>query len=382
MTGNLNQAELSWVIDPMLSPPPATAGATPPPSLIPLHNDLIMAIYANTLRDPPPTEVAPWVVATDKPTSTSKNAASTGANDKAEERLKTEVMSLQGRDRRRIKSLKDGGKPVNDGFAELQAYRHELAVKAPDTTPHSAGGTTRTNCDVEIRRRYQQPLAQETLEFPTPAELQSRLEPISYEQGLAGGVAPSALQASTSLVDHATQVHAKALMGQMFAHTRSNADGCIRTRSFARRHRREAADVRRGALEPSAQGLLPVELEAHAASPPLARSDLRLAAALNEPLLRHPGLRESLADLPAEFDAPLPNGTTNGTFHAPQPNGHATNAERARHAVTSAAAAAGPVGSIPAVEAAAAAVRAWRHSDRPEADDDLMAAFEDCLGTD
>ena len=74
--GSLNQAELSWVLQPLLTTLPlaSTDLSRPTASILQLHNQLITAIYANTLRDAPASEVAPWVVATDKPSSTSKSS--------------------------------------------------------------------------------------------------------------------------------------------------------------------------------------------------------------------------------------------------------------------------------------------------------------------
>jgi len=59
----------------------------------------VAGIYGNIGRDPPEPGVAPWVSANDKPTVLSKPVS----GDAAEQRLKTEVMQLPARDRRRIK---------------------------------------------------------------------------------------------------------------------------------------------------------------------------------------------------------------------------------------------------------------------------------------
>lgn len=66
-----------------------------------LHNQLIAAIYGNVVRDLPDPGVAPWVSANDKPTVLSKPVS----GDAAEQRLKTEVMQLPARDRRRLKEV-------------------------------------------------------------------------------------------------------------------------------------------------------------------------------------------------------------------------------------------------------------------------------------
>jgi transcriptional coactivator HFI1/ADA1 len=93
--GELNQTELSSRIDSFL--------ITPTGEIEHLHNQLISAIYGNVARDMPDHGVASWVSANDKPTTGAGNKPVSG--DAAEQRLKTEVMALPSRDRRRIKDL-------------------------------------------------------------------------------------------------------------------------------------------------------------------------------------------------------------------------------------------------------------------------------------
>ena len=92
--GRLNQNELAFQIDYYV---------TTDPNIEHLHNQLIAGIYGNVSRDPPEPGVAPWVSANDKPTVLSKPVS----GDAAEQRLKTEVMQLPARDRRRIKEAAD-----------------------------------------------------------------------------------------------------------------------------------------------------------------------------------------------------------------------------------------------------------------------------------
>ena len=144
VTGNLNQAELAWVLQPLLSPTPsviiAANAAVSPTSTLHLHNILIQCLYANVQRDPPPSEVAPWVVATDKATPASKAAGAAGANDKAEERLKKEVMGMHARDRRRIKNLKTDPAAQKHGPIKVMLdYQRELEVTQPEVVPAATG---------------------------------------------------------------------------------------------------------------------------------------------------------------------------------------------------------------------------------------------------
>lgn len=91
-SGRLNQTELSSQIDRFIAIDPAKEH---------LHNQLISAIYGNVTRDLPDQGVASWVSANDKPTNISKPVS----GDAAEQRLKTEVMQLPARDRRRLKDI-------------------------------------------------------------------------------------------------------------------------------------------------------------------------------------------------------------------------------------------------------------------------------------
>jgi len=95
LLGHLNQQELSTKIDGFL--------ITPTGELEHLHNQLIAAIYGNVSRETPDQPVAGWVSANDKPTSGAGSKPVSG--DAAEQRLKTEVMQLPSRDRRRLKDL-------------------------------------------------------------------------------------------------------------------------------------------------------------------------------------------------------------------------------------------------------------------------------------
>ncbi|SMR53880.1 unnamed protein product [Zymoseptoria tritici ST99CH_1A5] len=306
--GTLNQAELSWMLGPIFAGVTPAVGTSstlngadtskPPTSLSTLHNTLITSIYANTLRDPPPSEVAPWVVATDKPTTTAKTGAGSGANDKAEERLKHEVMSVHARDRKRIKTNKETPRSLNDGFHSMEAYMHELAVQPPQQPPpqepQSATGTgpqaatgalAKTSWDVEIRRRYATSLASEVLEFPSQSDLQNRIEPICFEEGLTGGVQLGTINACAELVEAAAEVFVKEMLSNLLGHAHSNVAGGkdgVQTEKFRRQLRREEEDAERGVVQRTAGGLLPVELDVQSKREPLTMGDLRLAVGMRD----------------------------------------------------------------------------------------------------
>ena len=418
--GHLSQVELAWVLQPILTPiiststaaavatdATTTANGVPnptAPSPLHLHNTLLAAIYSNTLRDPPPSEVAPWVVATDKPTSGAKNAGASGANDKADERLKREVMAMPARDRRRVKALKESGRSVNDGFAEAHAYRHELASRPPDastlptgggagagagaggTGGGGGGGSARTNWDLEMRRRYAQPLAHETLEFPTQTDLQNRIEPLCFEEGVSGGVSASVLPACAELLEQATEVYLKEMLGAMCAHSRANDEGCIQTRAFRRQFRREEADAERGTVQRSVAGLLPVELNARAKRTPLGIEDLRLAIELKDSFFRHNRFLAASLAVPRRCE-PEPtqammqgmvnggsfsgngNGNGGGGAKRPMANGFGGKYERGESIVPA---------SVVDAAATAAADWSWRGGGKADTDD-LLGSLDECL---
>lgn len=91
-TGQLNQSELSSRVDHIICADQKTEH---------LHNNFVCAIIGNLTRDLPDHGVASWVSANDKPSVVSKPTS----GDAAEQRLKTEVMQLPPRDRRRIKAI-------------------------------------------------------------------------------------------------------------------------------------------------------------------------------------------------------------------------------------------------------------------------------------
>ncbi|KAL8821891.1 MAG: hypothetical protein Q9191_007219 [Dirinaria sp. TL-2023a] len=167
--GRLNQNELSVQIGHFFNADP---------SIEHVHNQLISAIHGNVSRDVPDQGVAPWVSANDKPTVLSKPVV----GDAAEQRLKTEVMQMPARDRRRLKEVHDvspmlyaklavqyanknsvqftkaglANNKTNQKQGEnmdplaysvavsINDYLSSKTIKLPDTVPASAGGLNKT----------------------------------------------------------------------------------------------------------------------------------------------------------------------------------------------------------------------------------------------
>ncbi|KAL9112564.1 MAG: hypothetical protein Q9227_003135 [Pyrenula ochraceoflavens] len=193
-----------------------------------LHNNLICAIAFNCAREAPEGGVASWVSANDKP-QTSLGSKPALSGDAAEQRLKTEVMQLPPRDRRRLKAAgvnvdgvdgSDGGMGLR---AQLESYHGAMQMRVPDAAEVNKGGLTKTNWDMEIRRRYTAPLSAEVGEFPSVSTIYARMVPICYEESVTGG----ASQAAAELVAIAAEARIKDLLVSIFHRTRSNAPGNV-----------------------------------------------------------------------------------------------------------------------------------------------------------
>jgi len=111
--GQMNQVELSSRIDSFI--------ITPTGEIEHLHNQLIAAIYGNVTREMPDQGVASWVSANDKPTTGAGSKPVSG--DAAEQRLKTEVMQLPARDRRRLKDLNQNDVSLSPTYSQARWKR-------------------------------------------------------------------------------------------------------------------------------------------------------------------------------------------------------------------------------------------------------------------
>ncbi|KAI1380707.1 transcriptional regulator of RNA polII, SAGA, subunit-domain-containing protein [Hypoxylon crocopeplum] len=278
--GRLNQVEYSERVDPILFSPNGDRSH--------LHNQLLAAIYGNLTREMPDSGVAPWVSANDKPTANVGAKPVTG--DAAERRLKGEVMQLPSRDRRRIKELAQNDFDPYEAMANVFTDRHRgRSTRAPDI-PASANGLNKMNLDLEIRKRFTQPLAVESGEFPDTASIESRMLPICYEQGLVNGHVADATQFMTV----AAETFIKEFLSTVFSRTRSNGPGdsgsvgfgagasWIQSHKYRRQLRREEAAFGRGELSRDKSGLLPVEARAASERSPLSMADLRLALEIGD----------------------------------------------------------------------------------------------------
>ncbi|KAJ5138914.1 Brefeldin A-sensitivity protein 4 [Penicillium bovifimosum] len=274
LLGHYNQNEYASRVDYFLCADPKNEH---------LHNNFVCALIGNLTRDLPDHGVANWVSANDKPSTVSKPVS----GDAAEQRLKTEVMKLPPRDRRRIKGIpeRDPNEPVP---TELELSHLAKQIKLPSQVPASAGGLNKTNWELEIRKRYAQPLAAETGEFPDAESIYARMVPICYEESLTSGAGfPCA-----EFMAIATETFVKEVLSAVFSRTRSNGPSGTINNMMMRKYRHqleveELAYTRGEIVKDSATGLLPVEAKEASIRRPLGVRDLRLTLELGGGVLGH-----------------------------------------------------------------------------------------------
>ncbi|KAJ0416039.1 transcriptional regulator of RNA polII, SAGA, subunit-domain-containing protein [Aspergillus carlsbadensis] len=274
LLGELNQDELASRIDLMICADPKTEH---------LHNNFVCAIIGNLTRDLPDHGVASWVSANDKPSVVSKPTS----GDAAEQRLKTEVMQLPPRDRRRIKGIPERD-PHETIPSELEEYHLAKQVRVPNQVPASAGGLNMTNWELEVRKRYEQSLAQETGEFPDAESIHARMVPMCYEESVVNGAGV----ACAEFMAIATETFVKEVLSVVFSRTRSNGpsgtiNGMLK-RSYKQQLEREELAFTRGEIaKDSATGLLPVEAKEASTRSALGVRDLRLSLEIGSGVLSH-----------------------------------------------------------------------------------------------
>jgi transcriptional coactivator HFI1/ADA1 len=139
--------------------------------------------------------------------------------------------------------------------------------------------------DLEIRKRYTQPLAIESGEFPDMGLIAGRMLPFCYEAGLVNGHAPDA----SHLMSVATEAFIKEVLTQVFSRTQSNGPGdsgnagygigttWVQTNKYRRQLHREEDAALRGEISRDKSGLLPIESKAASERGPLGIADVRVA---------------------------------------------------------------------------------------------------------
>ncbi|KAL2416724.1 hypothetical protein ABEF95_005435 [Exophiala dermatitidis] len=279
--GELNAREFGDLCDGFIYASPQTEHA---------HNSLVLAILCNTTRDPPEPGLAAWVSATADKSAATASSKPAITSDAAEQRLKVEVMALPARDRRRLKTVASANDKAEEEAAarrnlnQYEEYYNALRIKVPETASGTAAGglSTKTNWDLEIRKRYLQPLFQETLEFPDTQTIHARIVPICYEEAVSSGCSMQCAE----LVGIAAETFLKGILGEVFNRTRSNGPryensasaGGVFTAAYKKKIAREEQLVKMGKLQRTRDDdLLPTESEVAYSRRPLGMPDLQLS---------------------------------------------------------------------------------------------------------
>jgi transcriptional coactivator HFI1/ADA1 len=263
------------------------------PTIEHAHNAFVCTVYRNAFQDSPDPGTAPWVSASTDKSSGPSTSKTVVTSDAGEQRLKTEVMALPARDRRRLKTVVTDGRDAPEEAlfrrAAYEEYYHASRIKAPDSVPASAGGLTKTNWDLEIRKRYTQSLFAETLEFPDATTIHARIVPICYEESVAAGTSIQCAE----LVGIAAEIHVKNMLHDMFNRVRINGPryenphvGGPFTAKYRKKLLREEADIKAGKLSRKRDDdLLPIESREAQIRKPLCIADIKLANRVGPNLL-------------------------------------------------------------------------------------------------
>ena len=148
--------------------------------------------------------------------------------------------------------------------------------------------------DLEIKKRFAQPLGIESGEFPDVSQIGARMLPFCYESGLGNGHVYDA----PHLMSVAAEIYIKEVLTQIFSRTRSNGPGesgsagfgvgttWIQTHKYKRQLGKEEEAAHRGEITRDKSGLLPIELQACSERGPLGIADVHLALEMGDSGMR------------------------------------------------------------------------------------------------
>ncbi|AGO12994.1 AaceriAFL171Wp [[Ashbya] aceris (nom. inval.)] len=196
--GKLSRKELVQQLDVLLVPAQGASDARAPAVsravLVRLHNQLLLAILANSLRDSPLGSKAgdAWGFQNG---ATYQNKKRTNKHNSQIETYKKIVMSLPSKDRQRLKAItKENGKR---GFVLCSVLQNRLAniPKIPIVTNQETLKRVKANSlktplewSQEIVSGFSAPLASESYSLPDNDSLYLRMVSIAREHGLVGTV--------------------------------------------------------------------------------------------------------------------------------------------------------------------------------------------------
>lgn len=142
--------------------------------------------------------------------------------------------------------------------------------------------------ELEIRKRYAQPLAADSGEFPDAESIYARMVPMCYEESLPGGAGLPCAE----FMAVATETFVKDVLSAVFSRTRSNGpsgtiNGMMMRKYRQQLEREELAFTRGEIVKDTATGLLPIEAKEAATRRSLGVRDLRLTLELSRSVLGH-----------------------------------------------------------------------------------------------
>jgi len=168
----------------------------------------------------------------------------------------------------------------------LCAFASRAPLQLQGTTSNTS--FTRIDWELEIRKRYAQPLAAETGEFPDAESIHARMVPMCYEESLPSGAGMPCAE----FMAIATETFVKDVLSAVFSRTRSNGpsgtiNGMMMRNYREQLEREELAFTRGEIVKDTATGLLPVEAREASTRRTLGVRDLRLTLELGGAVLGH-----------------------------------------------------------------------------------------------
>ncbi|SCU83128.1 LAMI_0C02102g1_1 [Lachancea mirantina] len=198
--GKLSRKELTKELDLLFSPPADDAQRNSRQSvagrstLVQLHNQLLLAILANSLRDSPLDSLGDGIWGFNN-SSAQANKRRINKHNSQIETYKKIVMSLPPRDRNRLKAVtKEAGKRGFVLCSVLQARLNTIPkipiVTNPNTLKRVKASNLKTPLEwsQEIVNGFSAPLATESFSLPDSDSLYLRIISIAREHGLVGAV--------------------------------------------------------------------------------------------------------------------------------------------------------------------------------------------------
>lgn len=223
---------------------------------------------------------------------------------------------------------------------------------------------------MEIRKRYSQPLAIETGEFPDIESIQARMTPICYQESLPNGCVPQCAE----IMAAATEQYIKEIVGSVLSRTRSNVvaggvgGSTILTQKYKKQLSLESAAFDEGKLHRTPiTNMLPVEAREASTRRALGLGDFKTALDIGGCSLGHmPDVTHSIVNA-------YPEGILEGWGRYPDNNTDITNSLQGKTLLNGAHAKSQANGV-----AASGNINGWAGS----GDDDrneLFSALDDCL---